>query len=653
MKKLFIFAFLACAIGVYAQQIDKSKYRSSTKFSPSTEIASINQDEAGPLPFAKKIIAPAITKSTDFINPIEIGQAGNAWGFLYMRTTFLWAVNDINSISFMHRMTNPPGTGYLAYDISTDGGQTWSVNNQVYDPTLAGASNGRYPQGVLYNPAGNTDPNNAYFNYFAPTLDNSNPSGANTWGGYSWGSKKIAAGSLPTQHNLASTAEFRQYLPSGMTLTQLGEMWITDEETEDVAGSYAYTGNLIVGHGLWNETNEEFDYTFDHLPLEINPEDGINDVKVAFAPDGMTGYICAMSDRIPALPYTSYHPILFKTTDGGQTWSEDPIEIQLGGDDGLEAIWEFISDEDLAEFFDPQPVPPREEIMYYMGYHMDLAVDAWGNPHISGLVAIADPDGSGWYHYEGVMAMFHFWSTDQGETWDAFNLDYIKTFDAEWVGTSGSTASMNNRPQVATTSDGAIVFFSWLDTRIDGIEENSQPDIFFREYFPTMEMHGEEVVNVTDMSAAMWTARWGCMSHYVFSENTGDEYDCTIPFAYQEMENDDPSLPTQFWYIPDFQRSYVITDIADNDVESITSISQNFPNPCRDFTQININLVRNENVSVDIYNLTGQKVRSFAFGRLGNGPHQLNLDINGFDSGVYFYTLRAGESDQTRKMIVN
>nr|NQU93770.1 hypothetical protein [Bacteroidota bacterium] len=38
-----------------------------------------------------------------------------------------------------------------------------------------------------------------------PTLDNSNPAGANTWGGYCWGSKKLANGALPTQHDQASS----------------------------------------------------------------------------------------------------------------------------------------------------------------------------------------------------------------------------------------------------------------------------------------------------------------------------------------------------------------------------------------------------------------------------------------------------------------
>jgi hypothetical protein len=115
----------------------------------------------------------------------------------------------------MHRMTADPGTGYLAYDLSTDGGLNWSVNNQVYDPTLDDADNARYPQGALHNPAGNTNPDNAYFHYFAPTLDGSNASSSVDWGGYAWGTKKLAEGAVPTQNNLASSGGFYQYLPSG------------------------------------------------------------------------------------------------------------------------------------------------------------------------------------------------------------------------------------------------------------------------------------------------------------------------------------------------------------------------------------------------------------------------------------------------------
>ncbi len=162
MKKLLLFVFLFSAFGLFAQNIDKSNFLSPVKFSYETE--GMDTQSSADLSFESfTMLTPDGLTNPNFVDPIPIGQAGNAWGFAYMRTTFLWAVNEINSISFIHRMLLTPGTGYLAYDVSMDGGLSWSINNQVYDPTLLDAFNGRYPQGVLYNPAGNTNPENAYF----------------------------------------------------------------------------------------------------------------------------------------------------------------------------------------------------------------------------------------------------------------------------------------------------------------------------------------------------------------------------------------------------------------------------------------------------------------------------------------------------------
>ena len=651
MKRLVLFLFVFSAIGLFAQQTNKDKFRSPVHREVTVEQLNPEPNQVE-VPFRE--LNQPLPGAGRYVNPVEIGQAGNAWGFAFGRTTYLWAVNEINSITFIHRMNNDPGTGYLAYDLSTDGGVTWSVNNETYDPNLPQAYNARYPQGVLFNPPGNSDPDNAYFSYFAPTLDGSNTAGDNTWGGYAWGVKRLAEGSIATQHNQSSQGEYHQYLPSAFTLTQLGDTWVVDQDNDGSSGEYTYDNDLIIGHGTWSEDNEEFEYEFQLMPLEIGA-DGINDIKVAFAPDGMTGYICVMSDLPEALPYTSYHPILFKTTDGGETWSASPIEVQLGGEDGLEAVKQFITDEMLAYHFDPDPAPPRDEIAYYMGYDVDLAVDAFGNPHIIGLVAITDLVAGQWWHYEGVFAMFHIWSTDQGETWEAFNLDNLVTFDAEWPGSSGSSVTMDNRPQVATTPDGAIVFFSWLDTRLEGIEDNTQPDIYFREYFPTLEAHGDSVENVTNLSAAMWNARWGCMSHYVFADVVEPDYYCTIPFAYEELTSLDPSLEVQFYYIPDYTRLYtdILTGTDDEEYSAIVSLGQNYPNPFHDVTSLNINLLKSSKVSVGIYSITGQLVRHFDFGHLRNGPHKLQLQLHDIIEGVYFYTLTAGNSKFTGKMIAN
>jgi len=649
MKKLLLFVMLTSFLAVNAQHASLDLKSASIHYNYAND-ANSDIIPAGDWHLSRKIGPPVEEREITSIIPIAIGQAGNAFGFAFNRTTYLWADNNINSIAFMHRMILSPGTGYLAYDFSKDGGLTWENNIQTYNPTLPGGYDGRYPQGAIYNPVGNTNPDEAYYHYFAPTLDGSNTDGVNNWGGYAYGVKKLAEGSVQTQHNRTSTPPYYNYLPSAFTITQTGDAWMVDQNSQGGASTFNYLGSLIVGHGIWDPDLLDYNYDFGLFPLEIATGDGINDVKIAFAPDGLTGYICVMTNLPDMLPYTSYHPVLFKTTNGGETWSA-PIEVQLGGEYGLEPIQEYIADSMLVDFFDPDPVPPRNKIDYWMGYEVDLSVDAWGNPHLVGLVAITDNATDLIYTSEGLIAMFHIWSDDQGDNWNAFNLGYVKQFKAEFANGT-TTITMYNRPQVATTQDGAIVFFSWIDTENPLATDNSQPDIYFREYLPTLKTHGEFYENVTTFSAAMWSSYFGCMSHYVFSEVTDNTYTCTIPFVYEQMALNDPTLPVQFYYIPDFVKTYAITGIPRQETDPAAMVSQNTPNPFSSYTNIKVSLIRDAHLIFQVYNLTGSLVKQIDYGTMNRGIHEIQFNADGLSKGVYFYSVSTGYGKVTKKMIV-
>ena len=586
-------------------------------------------------------------KETNFVTQIPIGTSGNAFGFFVDgRTSSVWLDNRINSVAFTHRL-NTPSSGHIGYDVSFDKGLTWQVDQLNYDPTVTGFFPARYPMGGIINPAGNTDPQNAVHTYIAPTLDNSN----GTWGGIGYGAKGFAPGATPWQAAFTTTASDKWFLPDAFTITQQGVLWFVDEETDYSTGTAVYLGSIIVAKGMYDAETGEIEYTYNSIPIDVEVDGGINDIEIAFAPDGQTGYISLLTSLIDPLPYTSYHPVFLKTTDGGETWS-DPIEVQLGGADGLDAVKNFITDETLLEYFE-EPLPSRDEIIYYIGYNQDLVVDAWGNPHISGNVMLGSEDGI--YPYEGVMGMFHIWSPDGGESWDAFNMAYLKQFSAEFAG-GGSTVSQYNRPQIGTTMDGTLLFFSWLDSDLPEAEDNTRPDIYFRDFVPyegDNGVHGE-MENVTFLSPAMWTANWATMPYYVFSQNVGDNsVQVTIPWVYQKLDvSGDISLPVQFFYIPDFTKTYTITALNEINASGIASVSQNRPNPFNGSTVVDITLARAANVQIDVYNLTGQKVESINLGQLPAGATPVQINADKLKTGVYFYTVQAGTEKITRKMIV-
>ncbi len=86
-------------------------------------------------------------------------------------------------------------------------------------------------------------------------------------------------------------------------------------------------------------------------------------------------------------------------------------------------------------------------------------------------------------------------------------------------------------------------------------------------------------------------------------------------------------------------------------------ISQNYPNPFNPMTEFSISLSSETNVSLTIYNVVGQKVRTLVDEVLPAGSHVIiwngtNDRGDPLSSGVYFYRVIAGEQVVTRKMML-
>ena len=167
-----------------------------------------------------------------------------------------------------------------------------------------------------------------------------------------------------------------------------------------------------------------------------------------------------------------------------------------------------------------------------------------------------------------------------------------------------------------------------------------------------MDVHGDSAENVTEYSAAWWSANFGCMSHYVFTEVTDNTYTCTIPFVYEELNLLDPADPVQFYYIPDFIRTYTFTSIKPGQMSPVASVSQNFPNPFSTKATIKVNLLGKSAMVLEVYDITGQLVRSIDYGNVEKGIHTLEIDAGDMSAGIYFYSIQAGTYKITKKMII-
>ncbi len=79
----------------------------------------------------------------------------------------------------------------------------------------------------------------------------------------------------------------------------------------------------------------------------------------------------------------------------------------------------------------------------------------------------------------------------------------------------------------------------------------------------------------------------------------------------------------------------------------------NHPNPFRDRTVIEFELVQDAKVELDIYDYLGRLVRTLKPGFLAAGRHSVPFVAKDLNSGVYFYKSRSsGGAIRTGKMII-
>ncbi len=82
------------------------------------------------------------------------------------------------------------------------------------------------------------------------------------------------------------------------------------------------------------------------------------------------------------------------------------------------------------------------------------------------------------------------------------------------------------------------------------------------------------------------------------------------------------------------------------------ALSQNYPNPFNPTTQIEFSVPESGNVTLEVFNVTGQRVAVLAEGMHSAGHYSLIFDGSQLASGIYLYRLRSRSFSETRKMLL-
>ena len=89
-----------------------------------------------------------------------------------------------------------------------------------------------------------------------------------------------------------------------------------------------------------------------------------------------------------------------------------------------------------------------------------------------------------------------------------------------------------------------------------------------------------------------------------------------------------------------------------NNVPAKFSLEQNYPNPFNPETTINYELPYANNVTIKVYDILGNEVTSLINEKQNAGSYEIKFNGSNLSSGIYFYTLSAGEFKSTKSMIL-
>jgi hypothetical protein len=95
------------------------------------------------------------------------------------------------------------------------------------------------------------------------------------------------------------------------------------------------------------------------------------------------------------------------------------------------------------------------------------------------------------------------------------------------------------------------------------------------------------------------------------------------------------------------------TDVEDERTVPLRyELSQNYPNPFNPTTQINFSVLNKSNVTLKVFNILGQEVKTLVNEVKTPGIYNVNFDASDLTTGMYIYQIQAGSFVSSKKMML-
>lgn len=634
-----------------------------------------------------------------------ISSSMNIFGMLVSNSKPLGYNRYLQTVSFIQRKSptynaSPIGdsnTGTILAYIGRNNGTNWDSTVVYANQT----NQGRYPQGGIYNPPGNSNPDNAYVVATGPVT------GGSGWLGNFYASKLIgpvgtnAAG--PDQQFMPAVAPYNSTTSPLMTKNHFNRysFSITNDgkvrslgsllENPDINTTLAQNNRgALLANGAFNAG--VFVWTPDSMvPPCIMRTEGTKQLfsqyHMAWNDAGTVGYVVLIGARQGATNANKgWQPIVYKTTNSGNTWAlVNGIDFNAPG-------WDYILNSMASVNTNSNLSVP----FFNVGEGIDVTVDKNDKLHIFSTVV-----GTARTHQDSLEYTWNFTvGTDPGHSWLYQNtawpylIDFIGDGTNAWtykiidsVGTEGPSATsgqggFNNNPwaqftqpqssdmrlQVSRTYDGEFVLYSWAESdtlfTTNSLKWNEFPSVMTRvQRICDGSVSTDKYAITSPPSGFNPRVRDKAYFHYMSPQSMGGASAATsatfaIPFTVSNNIPCDPNITVDNFYatshvqfaFPSAACGSTVTtgvkNIAKNEM-----ISKIFPNPATNNVSIQVTLGSANDITVELYNAIGQKVAA-SKGNGNLGENTINMNLGTLNAGVYFVKIKAGNAESTKKLVV-
>lgn len=633
-----------------------------------------------------------------------IAGSQNVYGMLVSQTRPLQYNDNVNVVSFIHRKSSTytpaanGNSGTIVAEISSNWGTSWDSTCIWADATNAG----RYPQGAVYNPVGNSSVGNAYIVGAGPTVAGS------AFSGNFYASKQLNA-----FNNAASTApnamQFFDFVTTNTAVAHHGWSRMGFTSTDDgVVRSLALIENDPTGlstvrgaavvKGTFNAG--VFNWTTDSLiPACITKTTGEKQIysapQMVWNEAGTVGYVVFIGAAATATGSNKgWQPIVYKTTNSGSTWA------LLSGINFSSPTYSAVLDHIYPVNTNTALIVP----FFNVGEGYDCVVDANNKLHIGTTIvgtysthqdslaytfsfttSINPSDNYQWKHIPGEQPYLYDFYGDGTSAWAYRTIDSLSSegpssdpagsgfSENPWdnTGSGGAKIETDSRIQLGRTPNGQYITFSWSESDsnvTNGSKKwNNLPNIKTRLLNASTGSLSATELNVSKVAVGQGTNNPNVANratlHYM-SPTTGTPavvtgsgtytVDIKTPFTVTNSNPYSQLTNNVTWYSSN-TLSYAFggSPVSLKDNAAVTSAINSviYPNPTKDNATLAIDVKENSTVTIEIYNLVGALVKTSTVNAIV-GSNAFNVDLANLNSGIYMANVKVGNSVSTKKLII-